>query len=124
MSLQSALAHYGCIPEHVPTVTSVTTGRPETLDTPFGSYQYRHLHRRLFFGYRPAFVGGNATVFLAEPEKALLDLIHLTPRGDTIAFLEKLRLENTEIIDGRRILGLAERTGSARLMRTAQNVAR
>jgi hypothetical protein len=69
-------------------------------------------------------VGGNATVFLAEPEKALLDLIHLTPRGDTIAFLEKLRLENTEIIDGRRILGLAERTGSARLMRAAQNVAR
>jgi len=69
-------------------------------------------------------VGGNATVFLAEPEKALLDLIHLTPRVDTIAFLEELRLENTEIIDGRRILGLVERTGSARLMRTAQNVAR
>ena len=66
------------------------------LDTPFGSYQYRHLHRRLFFGYRPAFVGGNATVFLAEPEKALLDLIHLTPRGDTTAFLEELGLENME----------------------------
>ena len=61
-----------------------------------------------FFGYRPAFVGGNATVFLAEPEKALLDLIHLTPRGDTIAFLEELRLLVREYLQARILEGLLE----------------
>ncbi len=123
VSLQSALAHYGCIPEHVPTVTSVTTGRPETLSTAFGSYQYRHLQRRLFFGYRPVSLSDHITAFLATPEKALLDLIYLSPQGDSLPFLEELRLQNTEVLDLRRLRELAERTGSARLARAAQNLA-
>lgn len=36
VSLQSALAHYGMIPEHVPVTTSVTTGRPEEVGTQLG----------------------------------------------------------------------------------------
>jgi predicted transcriptional regulator of viral defense system len=124
VSLQSALAHYGCIPEHVPTVTSVTTGRPETLQTPFGGYSYRHLHQRLFFGYQAVAVPGGTSVFLATPEKALLDLIHLTPRGDAIAFLEELRLDGAETLDPQRLLKLADLMGSARVQRAAQIVAR
>jgi hypothetical protein len=45
-SLQSALAHHGLIPEHVPVVTSVTTGRPQRRENAFGSFQYRHLSDR------------------------------------------------------------------------------
>jgi predicted transcriptional regulator of viral defense system len=122
VSLQSALAHYGCIPEHVPLVTSVTTGRPETLATAFGSYQYRHLQTRLFFGYRPVILSDNITAFLATPEKALLDLVYLSPRGDSLPFLEELRLQNAESLDLRRLRGLAERMGSARLARAVQNL--
>jgi predicted transcriptional regulator of viral defense system len=48
VSLQSALSHYGMIPEYVPVTTSITTGRPETLNTPMGRYQYRHVARHLF----------------------------------------------------------------------------
>ena len=33
VSFQSALAYYDLIPEHVPVVTSATTGRPETVKT-------------------------------------------------------------------------------------------
>ncbi|MFH1034333.1 MAG: hypothetical protein V1806_07490 [Pseudomonadota bacterium] len=36
VSLQSALAHHGLIPEWVPAVTSVTTARPEEVLTPLG----------------------------------------------------------------------------------------
>ncbi|MGM0401730.1 MAG: type IV toxin-antitoxin system AbiEi family antitoxin domain-containing protein, partial [Chloroflexota bacterium] len=43
VSLQSALAYYGLIPEHVPVTTSVTTARPGRWDTPLGSYTFRHL---------------------------------------------------------------------------------
>ena len=43
VSLQSALEYHGLIPEYVPAVTSVTTGRPEQLDNPLGSFIYRHI---------------------------------------------------------------------------------
>ena len=47
VSLQSALAHYGLIPEHVPVTTSVTTGRPGRWQTPLGTYDFRHVQSRL-----------------------------------------------------------------------------
>jgi len=52
VSLQSALACYSLIPEHVPVVTSVTTARPRLLETGAGGYQFRHIHPDLFFGYQ------------------------------------------------------------------------
>jgi hypothetical protein len=51
VSLQSALAYHGAIPEHVPMTTSVTTRRPERLQTPIGPFLYRHVKRSFFFGY-------------------------------------------------------------------------
>ena len=48
VSLQSALAHHGLIPEHVPVTTSVTTGRPGPRSNSFGRFEYRHLHKTLF----------------------------------------------------------------------------
>ncbi|MBM4332227.1 MAG: hypothetical protein FJ117_13580 [Deltaproteobacteria bacterium] len=46
VSLQSALSHYGMIPEFVPVTTCVTTGRPEELDTPLGRFLFRRLYER------------------------------------------------------------------------------
>jgi predicted transcriptional regulator of viral defense system len=43
VSCQSALAHYGLIPEQVPVVTSVTTGRPARWETPLGVYEFHHI---------------------------------------------------------------------------------
>jgi len=68
VSLHSALAYFGLIPEHAPIVTSVTTGRPEVLETPLGSFSYRHVHRRLSFGYRSLNLDGGANAFLADPQ--------------------------------------------------------
>ncbi|MFW6152066.1 MAG: hypothetical protein ACOC6C_03730 [Verrucomicrobiota bacterium] len=39
VSLRSALAHYGMIPEYVQVTTSVTTGRPDELEIPIGCFQ-------------------------------------------------------------------------------------
>jgi len=41
VSLQSALAYYGLIPEVVPVVTSVTTARPDCWETPLRPYEFR-----------------------------------------------------------------------------------
>ena len=122
VSLQSALAHYGLIPEHVPVVTSVSTGRPETLETPAGVFLYRHVARRLFFGYRASDVGDGSRVFLAVPEKAILDLVHLSPAGDSPAYLDELRLQRLETLDGRQLMDFAARTGSAKLLRAGRRL--
>jgi predicted transcriptional regulator of viral defense system len=123
VSLQSALGHYGLIPEHVPVVTCVTTGRPETLQTPLGTFSYRHVSRRLFFGYRASDLGGGVSAFLAAPEKAILDLVHLSPRGDSPAYLGELRLQNLDRLDPRQLLEFARRSGSAKLKRAGQRLA-
>jgi predicted transcriptional regulator of viral defense system len=88
VSLQSALAHYGLIPEGVPVVTSVSTARPTCWDTPLGSYEFRHVKTDWLRGYQLAELGGGQSAFIAAPEKALLDLIYLQPGGDTLAYLQ------------------------------------
>jgi predicted transcriptional regulator of viral defense system len=122
VSLQSALSHHGLIPEHVPVVTSVTTGRPETLETPLGAFVYRHVARRLFVGYRVADLGGGAGAFLASPEKALLDLVHLSPGGDSPDYLAELRLQNLERLDPQRVIEFADRGGSPKLRRAGRRL--
>jgi len=119
VSLQSALAFHSLIPEHVPVVTSVTTARPRLLETRAGTYQYRHLHRELFFGYHAADPGDGSSAFIAFPEKALLDLIHLTPRADDPAYLQELRLQNLENLDLKRLREFARHSRRKKWLRAA-----
>lgn len=117
ISCQSALAWYGLIPEYTPVTVSVTTGRPGAWETSFGRFVFRHVKIALLFGYAAVEVTAGQRAFVAYPEKALLDLIHLTPHGDEVAFLQELRLQNLERLDRERLTHFAERTGSAKLQR-------
>lgn len=122
ISLQSALAFHSLIPEHVPVVTSVTTARPWLLETEAGTYQFRHLHPKLFFGYQAGDPGDGSSAFLALPEKALLDLIHLTPRSADPAFLRELRLQNLETLDMKRLHEFARRSQRKKWLRAVDLV--
>ena len=73
VSLQSALGYYGMIPEHVPTVTSVTTQRPEGVETLLGQFAFRHIKKSWFHSYQQIDFGSGQMAFIATPEKALLD---------------------------------------------------
>ena len=99
VSLQSALAYYNLIPEYVPVTLSVTTGRPRQWGTPLGSFAFRHITPQLFKGYHQVEIASNQHAFLALPEKAILDLVHLTPGGANKSFLAELRLQNLEQLD-------------------------
>ena len=123
VSLQSALEYHGVIPELVATTMSATTGRPGRWDTPVGNFRYRHVHPGLFWGYRQVDFGEGGTGFVALPEKALLDLFHLTPGTIRAPFVRELRLE-PELIDGRRLQELALRAGRPKLIRAAAVAAR
>ncbi len=120
ISLQSALEYYGIIPEYVPVITSVTTGKPEMIISKLGQYQNRHIKKELFWGYRETEVVKATRVFMAEPEKALLDLIYLNPESDRQEYLEELRLQNTEKIKSNIIQGYAEKSGIPKLLRAVK----
>jgi predicted transcriptional regulator of viral defense system len=123
VSLESALSYHGVIPEAVPAATSVTTGRPGRLETPLGVFLYRHVKRSLFWGYREIDVGGRQSAYVADPEKALLDLFYLTPGVIRPAFLSELRLA-PEQVDPDRLRQHAERASSRKLARAASLAAR
>ncbi|MBK9234505.1 MAG: hypothetical protein IPO15_27725 [Anaerolineae bacterium] len=123
VSQQAALAHYGLIPEAAPVVTSVTTGRPGRWETPLGVYEYRHVKTGLFFGYRWTEISPGQRAFVAAPEKALLDLVHLHAGGDEPTYLAELRLQNLERLDLDVLRELAERAASPKLRRAAAIVA-
>jgi len=119
VSLQSALAWHGLIPEYVPVVTSVTTGRPRQWRTALGDYLYRHVKTAAFCGYRRVEVQPGGFAFVASPEKCLLDLIHLTPGADAWPYLRELRLQNLTTLDAAAMTQLAHDWGSPKLQRAA-----
>jgi len=122
VSLHSALSWYGMIPEFVPVVTSITTGRPQNIETPLGRFEFRHVSKEYFWGYQQVGLKPGQTAFIAHPEKALLDLIYLTPGGDEIEFIRELRLQNFERINRETLRGFAERFQMPKLRRARNNI--
>lgn len=80
ISLESAFAHYGWIPEGVFTLTSISTRKTTMFDTPKGRFSYASIKPALFFGYRIINREGYG-IKMAEPEKALLDFLYFHPKA-------------------------------------------
>ena len=116
----SAPAYYGLIPEYVPRTFSVTLSRPSQWD---GGFVFQHLAPHLFFGYQSIEVVKGQFAFIAQPEKAILDLAHLTPDSDTQAYLTELRLQNLERLDLKQLQEFAERANKPKWKRVASQVA-
>lgn len=76
LSLESALAWYGFIPEIVYAYTSVTARITRTFENACGRFIYRHVKSELFWGY-VEMKTDHGPYLLAEPEKALLDYLYL-----------------------------------------------
>lgn len=117
----AALAFAHAIPEYVAEVTNATPGRPHLRRTPLGRFSFRHLKPGLLFGYRQVDLGHGQHAFVAEPEKALLDLIHLQPGGDATAYLRELRL-NFDALRGDRLAALAARCALPKLTRAVKRL--
>jgi predicted transcriptional regulator of viral defense system len=124
ISLQSALEFYNLIPEAVSNITAVTTGRPEKISTPLGVYIFRHMKKALFFGFRSTDLGDEQTAMMALPEKALLDLLYLTPDSDDEGYLSELRLQNTESLNFELLGDMAEGMKSKKVQSAVQSLER
>lgn len=124
VSLESALAFHGLIPEAVFGTMSVTTARPASFETPLGRFVYRHITPDLFWGYAQEQLSAepSRTGLVARPEKALLDLVYLRSGADSAAFLRGLRLDRLERVDTRILEQYAQRTGKPKLLRAARRI--
>lgn len=90
ISLESALSHYGLIPEAVYTTTSVTTRTKSDRETPVGNFSFEHLKSSYFnFGFYQA-DDEVSKYLIATPLKALMDYI----------VLRKKKYENIEEVKG------------------------
>lgn len=98
ISLESALSHHGFIPEGVFHITSVTSRHTLTFEVDGIRHFYRSVQPSWLFGFTILEQGGVA-VRMADPEKALLDLLHLNPQLKNPEDIEGLRLDRTGILE-------------------------
>jgi predicted transcriptional regulator of viral defense system len=113
-----ALSYYGLIPEKVTTYTSVTTRGTREYANRLGDFAYHSERPRTFWGYVETPIDGSK-VLVAEPEKALLDFLHLERGEWTRDRLETARVQNLDTIDEGRLQEYVARWGSPRLRRAA-----
>ena len=80
VSLETALSHYGHIPESVHAVTSVGPVTSKTYESMDLHFSYQKVKTGAFTGYRSLQVEAQ-TVWVAEPEKAAADYLYFVHLG-------------------------------------------
>ena len=91
VSLESALAYYGMIPERVYETTSVTTASTKTFSSAVGRFSYQHIPLPYYsFGITIAALSPRQSVQMASPEKALCDKI-ITTSGVNLRSIKQTR---------------------------------
>ncbi len=79
VSMETALAHWGLIPERVYEISSVTVKSTKTYKTPVGRFSYFHAALPYYaFGIRSVALTSKQVVLIASPEKAVCDKIVMT----------------------------------------------
>ncbi|MBI2343879.1 MAG: hypothetical protein HYV02_06080 [Deltaproteobacteria bacterium] len=122
VSLESALAYYGLIPERVSQVTAVSPKKTKRFQNYYGAFNYQTLKKEVFFGYDFVQDRQDLSVLVALPEKAILDKVYLDRlvRMEPGYFLEHLRLQHYETLSQRRLKSFAKRFESTKVLRMAK----
>lgn len=76
ISFESGLNYHGILSQQTDTLTLATNKRKKELEVGETRIIYRHIKKELFWGY-----SGQDDFFIAEPEKAFLDLAYLSLNG-------------------------------------------
>ena len=79
ISLESALAYYGVVPESVLGVTSVSSRKTIRYQSRWGEFRYRSVKPLYMFGYIVVEPAQKRKYKMARLEKAVLDYLYLNP---------------------------------------------
>jgi len=96
ISLESALAYHGWIPESVQTVTSACMLRSRDFKTPIGEFSYKHIPTKVFYDNVETIGSADqGAFFMAKPLKALADYIYIYKKDwkDTSPAESSLRID-------------------------------
>lgn len=105
ISLESALSHYSIIPDVASTVSSVTTKNTRKFQIENIRYDFFHIKETLFIDY----IHLRDSVFIATPEKALIDYFYFrNPTKDDQIF-ERLNPEILKTIRKKHMQKLAKK---------------
>jgi predicted transcriptional regulator of viral defense system len=119
ISLLWALSFYGLIPEAVPVYTCVTTRTTRQFRNTFGRFSYRNIKQDFFFGYHEIRISGNAAL-IAVPEKALLDLFHLSTGEWNMSRMTEMRFQQTGTINRKILDEYSKRMGKPGVSRAVE----
>jgi predicted transcriptional regulator of viral defense system len=111
LSLEWALQYYGMIPEHVPNPTSITTNRGIRFTAQQTLFLYHHVQSPFFTGYTQTQYNDHA-LYVASPEKALMDKIYIFLQKNefSLDWLRELRLQNLDLFDFNRFQSYVNKT--------------
>jgi len=98
VSLETALGHYGFIPEGVFQITSITTRHTRSFEIEGMRHSYRNVLPAWFFGYT-LLEQGQVVVRMAGPEKCLLDVLHFNRDLRGPADFEAMRFDRIGICE-------------------------
>lgn len=93
VSLHSALAFYGIIPEAIVQTTAVSSLKKASFENSFGSFSYQQILPELMFGYEQKTFLNKHSLFFATSEKAILDLLYLYPQYNSEQEIIELRFD-------------------------------
>lgn len=112
ISTETALSHYGIIPETIYAITSVTSKITRNFTIGEKNFVYRKIKLEAFSGYLPIPID-DTVILIAEPEKAIADFIYFVFLRH-IEMNERIRWPK---INRARLLGYIKSFGNRRFER-------
>lgn len=120
VSVESALAYHGLVPEFVAQTTSVTVRNTRRFENEFGVFTYQHIIREGFGGFESIQESQNLSVLVATPEKALVDFFYLNLSqfrlSEKSVFTGSYRFQNYERLNPAKLRAHAKKFGTKKLL--------
>lgn len=124
ISLEYALGFYGLIPERVKSVTSVTAKKTARFTNILGVFTYQHIKAEALRGYEAVKDKNGFDFLIASPEKAIVDFLYFSLERvrsfDIDIFESSFRFQNTEDLDGGKIIRMARLFKNKKLTKFAR----
>lgn len=104
ISLESALSHYGLLPDVSFSMTLVTPKATRNFQTSFGNFIYHTIKSSLFWGF-------DSETLMGEREKVVLDFFYLNSHSlkSSPAFWESQRWQNLHEVDFEKLKSYASK---------------
>lgn len=120
VSLESALATYGLIPEFVAATTSVTARKTCRFENDFGLFTYQHVLPAGYGGFESVQVSKELSALVATPEKAVIDFLYLNLSSfsaqDHSIFLKSYRFQNGHGLQPKKLRAYAGQLQTKKLL--------